>query len=159
MAFPANPAAAARLRYSPRALAERFWLRFHVSLIILFAWGCGFITAKSLYVNGVESMMARYSIALVAVYLAFLLGVRFWIWYAVDPVSRPRRADSGSDSIDGGGRSSRDRGSGDGSSSRDSGVRGGGGASGGAGASGAFFAGDYYPQAHTMHEVYRAVLR
>lgn len=127
-----------------RALAERFFLRFHVTLILAFTFSAGFIASRSLYAWGLHSMALRYGIALVVAYAAFLLACRLWIYYIA--AFGDAKSDSPRRQLD-------KRGSGDfslpdlnwGSGSGSGGgpgggaiFRGGGGGSGGGGASAAF---------------------
>ena len=116
-----------------RSLARRLDLRIHVSLIIAFAWCCGFVVTWGLHHAGIGSMAVRYAVALIVVYAAFLAGVRLWIWYVFGPVPRKQNAVSQDDRGDSGWRLPS---SGGGSSV--SAPRGGGGRSGGAGASGSW---------------------
>jgi hypothetical protein len=61
-------------------LVRSLSLRLHVSLIIAFSWACGFLVTRQLHNFGVDSLAVRYSVALIAGYLAFLAGVRIWLW-------------------------------------------------------------------------------
>ena len=68
-----------KLRHS---LSARFFLRFHVSLILLFTILFGWLTDIALLNIGITSMMVRYPLAIIAAYGVFLLGVYCWIEYS-----------------------------------------------------------------------------
>ncbi len=65
-----------------RTLTRRFFLRFHVAVIVAWTFCCGLVLSKMLLAIGQESMAMRYGIALVFAYLMFLLAVRLWLQYA-----------------------------------------------------------------------------
>ena len=60
---------------------SRLYLRFHVSLLILWSFGCGLLVNKALLLAGVDWMLLRYPISLAAGYAAFFIGVRLWLAY------------------------------------------------------------------------------
>lgn len=68
-----------KLRHS---LSARFFPRFHVSLILLFAIAMGWVTDLLLLAAGLDKMAARYVLAIVGAYLTFLFGVYLWIEYS-----------------------------------------------------------------------------
>ncbi len=68
-----------KLRHS---LAARFLLRFHVSLILLFAIFLGWMVDLLLLRLGVGSMIVRYTITVLAAYAGFLFGVYCWVEYS-----------------------------------------------------------------------------
>lgn len=136
-----TPPRSPRERFA-RALAERFFLRFHVTLILAFTFSAGIIASRSLYAWGLHSMALRYGIALVVAYAAFLLACRLWIHYVAsfgDPRRAPRRE---LDKRDSGDASLPDFSFGSGGDSTGTGggsvFHGGGGGSGGGGASASF---------------------
>jgi hypothetical protein len=63
------------------ALKRRFFLRFHVSLILLFTFCAGLVTTRVLLWLGIDTMWARYLLAMLVAYGAFLVGVRLWLAY------------------------------------------------------------------------------
>lgn len=72
-------------------LLAGFYLRFHISLLLLWSFSAGFLVTKGLLWAGVHSMLWRYPLALLASYGAFFLGVRIWLAYVgADPLVRPR---------------------------------------------------------------------
>ncbi len=92
------------------ALKRRFFLRFHVSLILVFTFCAGLVTTRVLLWLGVETMWLRYLASMLVAYAAFLVGVRLWLAYvgaadmpdAVRPVGasvdrdrKARRGDGG----------------------------------------------------------------
>lgn len=114
-------------------IVARHAVRLHCVLILCACFGMGLLVTRLLLLAGVEAMWVRYTVALVAAYLTFLLGVRIWLRYAGfdQPVLPSRRA---------GGRGNYDIPDviGDGNVSGRAGsaiFRGGGGQSGGGGAS------------------------
>jgi len=62
-------------------LKRRFFLRFHVSLILAFTFCAGLVTTRCLLWLGVDTMWVRYLMAMGVAYGAFLLGVRMWLAY------------------------------------------------------------------------------
>lgn len=116
-----------------RSLTRRFFLRFHVTLIVVWTFCWGFATSKLYLMLGSESMALRYGVALVIAYLMFLLAVRLWLQYT--GYGRYLRNDDNAgdlpvDQLPGPGRSSRTRDEHD--------IHPGGGDFGGGGASGSF---------------------
>lgn len=67
-----------KLRYS---LSARFFLRFHVSLILAFSIACGWAADWLLLKAGLSTMAIRYVLAILVAYGAFLLAVYLWIEY------------------------------------------------------------------------------
>lgn len=68
-----------KLRHS---LSARFLLRFHVSLILLFTILAGWLVDWLLLKAGVKAMAARYPIAILFAYGAFIAGTYVWIEYS-----------------------------------------------------------------------------
>ena len=68
-----------KLRHS---LSAKFFLRFHASLILFFTILSGWLVDIALLKIGVNSMMIRYPLAIIAAYGVFLLGVYGWIEYS-----------------------------------------------------------------------------
>lgn len=85
------------------ALKRRFFLRFHVSLILLFTFCVGLLATRVLLWLGMETMWLRYLWTMVAAYCGFLLGVRLWLAYvgagtmtgAPRAATEPRQGGSG----------------------------------------------------------------
>jgi hypothetical protein len=122
-------------------LLARFYLRFHISLILLWSFSAGLLTTKAMLWAGVHSMLWRYPVTLLVSYGAFFLGVRIWLAYVgADPFGPGGR--SGSSLVDGAGNSSGFNlgfwGGGGSGSGSGTGIQGGGGDFGGGGASGSF---------------------
>jgi hypothetical protein len=66
---------------------ERFFLRFHMSLI-LFATGLFGLLASTLLLHlHLENIVFRYPLALLCSYCAFFLFIKIWLWYL--SASRP----------------------------------------------------------------------
>ncbi len=80
---------AARRAFARRMTAQ-FFLRFHVTLILLWAALIGLLTTKLMLLAGFEQLAPRYVAATVAAYLAFLLGVRIWLAYVRAVLNRER---------------------------------------------------------------------
>ncbi len=68
-----------KLRHS---LSARFYLRFHISMIIAFSILCGWFVDVAMLRLGAASMPFRFVVANVAGYLAFLLGTYLWVEYS-----------------------------------------------------------------------------
>lgn len=64
-----------------RHIAKRFFVRFHMSLILAAVIASGVGASKLLMELGLGEVRVRYPIAVLASYLVFLLLVRIWIWY------------------------------------------------------------------------------
>lgn len=62
-------------------LAHRFFLRFHLSLILGFSFAIGLLATKCLLLLGLESLLLRWPMAVFAAYGGFLLGIRVWLAY------------------------------------------------------------------------------
>ncbi len=62
-------------------LAKRFFLRLHMSLILMTTGLAGFIVNRVLLWFGAESMPVRYGLAVLAGYGVFLLCIRLWLRY------------------------------------------------------------------------------
>lgn len=62
-------------------LAHRFFLRFHLSLILGFSFAIGLLATKGLLLLGLESLLLRWPMAVFAAYGGFLLGIRVWLAY------------------------------------------------------------------------------
>jgi hypothetical protein len=65
-----------------RTIVARHAVRLHLTLILLACFATGLVATKLLLVAGVDSMLVRYPVALVAAYAMFLLGIRLWLVYA-----------------------------------------------------------------------------
>jgi hypothetical protein len=68
-----------RLKYS---LASRFFLRFHVSLMLGAAVATGWAANRALFSAGIDSMLFRHVASVLAAYGGFLVGLRIWIEYS-----------------------------------------------------------------------------
>lgn len=62
-------------------LGKRFFLRFHLSLILGFSFAVGLLATKLLLLAGLESLLIRWSLAVLFAYAGFLIGVRVWLAY------------------------------------------------------------------------------
>lgn len=62
-----------------KAILARYACRLHVALILGICFVVGLMVTKALLIAGVHAMWIRYSLALVAAYLTFLLGVCIWL--------------------------------------------------------------------------------
>lgn len=68
------------IRYKKR-LAARFFVRFHMSLILAAVMASGVSVSKALLELGFTEVRVRYPLAVLGSYLVFLGLVRMWIWY------------------------------------------------------------------------------
>ena len=122
-----------------RSLASRFWLRFHMSVMLFAAFGSGFLVSYALLRAGVGSTLVRWPLGTLVGYVALFLCMRLWLAYVgVRPFSSgERRVTEDAANVD----MVWSSGNGGGSSIAGDAVdvfRGGGGSSGGGGASGSF---------------------
>ena len=64
-----------------RAFQKHFFLRFHMTLILMGVFFSGLLASKLLLEVGVRSMLIRYSIVVIVSYLMFFLFIRLWLIY------------------------------------------------------------------------------
>src|SRR4051812_40596024 len=90
----------ARLRHS---LPARFFLRFHVSLIVLATLLSGWLADVVMLRAGLRSMLLRYPLVIAASYGALLAGVGAWLRYSgiAEYVSRRKAQDLVGDGVPG----------------------------------------------------------
>src|SRR5512144_2093867 len=81
-----------------RRIRARFLVRFHMALILVATALSGLLASKALLEAGVESMTARYPLAVLFSYLAFFLFVRIWLWYV--SLASPGGPERGRDAAD-----------------------------------------------------------
>jgi hypothetical protein len=82
-------------------LLERFFVRFHMTLILSGVFASGIVTSKLLLELGVRSMLSRYLIAVVVSYALFFMFVRIWLWYVTEiPTREPSQSRSSPDNGD-----------------------------------------------------------
>ena len=62
-------------------LVQRFFVRFHIALILAFAMGVGLLTTRLFFYLGMQTMHWRWPLSLFFAYGGFLLGVRLWLSY------------------------------------------------------------------------------
>ncbi|MBL0141841.1 MAG: hypothetical protein IPP91_07155 [Betaproteobacteria bacterium] len=119
-----------------RYLVQRFYTRFHMSLILASCGLSAMLTSWALLHAGVHSMLGRYPVAMCVAYLTFLCGV--WAWLRYVGLAEDARS-SRSSLADGGSLSDISWGGGSSGSSASGGIaRGGGGSFDGGGASAAW---------------------
>ena len=80
-----------QVRAFKAAIAHRFFVRFHMSLILSGVVLSGVTASKLLMMLGLRLMLFRYMLAVLLAYGVFFLLVRLWIWYVL-----PKSAGSGS---------------------------------------------------------------
>jgi hypothetical protein len=73
-----------------KRIKERFFLRFHMSLILLGTVLTGLLSTKLLLLVPVDNIVIRYPLAVLVAYLAFFLFVKLWLAYL--SASRPLRS-------------------------------------------------------------------
>jgi hypothetical protein len=90
---------------------DRFFLRFHMTVILGFTFLAGLGVTKLFLEAGNTTLALRYGTAVVASYLAFLMLLKAWLWYVDDRPGRDADAgdvvdlvDVGSDLVSGVGR-------------------------------------------------------
>lgn len=64
-----------------KELTDKFFLRFHMSLILSLVVMSGFFSSKALYYLGVTNLTLRYTLSFLISYACFFLFVRIWLWY------------------------------------------------------------------------------
>lgn len=69
-------------------LAKRFFLRLHMSLILLTTGLAGFLVNRLLFWAGVQAMPLRYGLSVLGAYGVFLLCIRLWLRYVGGAPSR-----------------------------------------------------------------------
>jgi hypothetical protein len=85
-----------------RYLIQRFYTRFHMSLILMSAGFAAMLSNWVLLRAGLGAMWLRYPIAISLAYLTFLAGVWLWLQYAgFRRESAPGRSLDGGDLLDG----------------------------------------------------------
>ncbi|HEX7252852.1 MAG TPA: hypothetical protein VF376_08235 [Thermoanaerobaculia bacterium] len=90
MDFPANVASLhERFR---RALTKRYFVRLHMTVMILLVLLSGLIASRLLLLAGISHMGIRYPLAVLLSYLVFFVLIRIWIGY----VSKASRRSKGS---------------------------------------------------------------
>jgi hypothetical protein len=62
-------------------LEDRFFLRIHMTLILLGTFLAGVVTTRALMAAGVNVLALRYAIAVCLAYLVFLVLVKLWLMY------------------------------------------------------------------------------
>lgn len=62
-------------------LEDRFFLRIHMTLILLGTFLAGVVTTRALMTAGVNALALRYAIAVCLAYLVFLVLVKLWLMY------------------------------------------------------------------------------
>lgn len=81
----AKPKTSARPPTGPGGLKQRilkrYFVRFHMSLILAATVGSGVTASKVLLLAGVHSMLVRYPLAVLLSFGVFLGLIRIWIWY------------------------------------------------------------------------------
>jgi len=77
-----------------RFLKERFFLRFHMSLILTGTALSGLLASWALLHLHVSSMLIRYPIAVICSYFAFFGFIKLWLLYMTSSGSRRKNADS-----------------------------------------------------------------
>jgi len=64
-----------------RRIKERFFLRFHMSLILMATVLSGVLSTKLMLLLHVENLVVRFPLAVLFSYLAFFLFVKLWLLY------------------------------------------------------------------------------
>lgn len=81
-----------------RRFKARFFVRFHMALILAGTALSGLLASKVLLEAGVWSMTVRYPLAVLLSYLAFFLFIRIWLWHvSTTPPGGPGRAAKAAD--------------------------------------------------------------
>ena len=87
----ANSANADSLEYFKRRFPERFFVRFHMTMLLTGVCAAGLIASKLLLELGLRSMLVRYLIAVCVSYAIFFLLMRIWLGYVSGSSNDPLR--------------------------------------------------------------------
>ncbi len=82
-----------------RFLKERFFLRFHMSLMLSGSFLFGMLASKGLLVLGLNRMIIRYPIAVVCSYLAFFGFMKLWLAYISSSAYRKSLSETAGDGL------------------------------------------------------------
>ena len=66
-------------------ILKRYFIRFHMGLIVSAVTMSGVLTSKLMLALGVTSVLWRYPLAVAGSFLVFLLLIRVWLWYVAFP--------------------------------------------------------------------------
>lgn len=77
-------------------VVRQYFVRFHMSLLLLATTSCGIIASKLLLLAGMTSVLVRYPLAVLAAYLVFVGLTRLWVAYVLLDVQGPGQPRSGS---------------------------------------------------------------
>jgi len=97
MAPPAS--APKRVRNFKRLIEKRFFVRFHMALILAGVYLSGVIASWLLLQLSVRALLFRYTVAVLLAYGMFFLLIRTWLWYVLPAAAiaggrrRPRADD------------------------------------------------------------------
>jgi len=69
------------LEHFKQKFPERFFVRLHMTVLLLGVCTSGLIVSKILFEIGLRSMLLRYLIAVCVSYLVFFALMRVWLWY------------------------------------------------------------------------------
>jgi uncharacterized membrane protein YgcG len=64
-----------------RYLARRFFIRFHMSIILIGTILVGLLSTKALLNANIDNVIIRYPLVVIISYLAFFLFIRLWLFY------------------------------------------------------------------------------
>ena len=67
-----------------RKFQKRFFLRFHMSLILSATTATGLLSSKALLSLGLDNLVIRYTLSVLIAYLCFFLFIKIWLWYITD---------------------------------------------------------------------------
>jgi hypothetical protein len=67
-----------------RKFQKRFFLRFHMSLILSATTATGLLSSKALLNLGLDNLVVRYPLSVLIAYLCFFLFIKIWLWYISD---------------------------------------------------------------------------
>lgn len=82
-----------------KRIKERFFLRFHMSLILIATALSGLLATKVLLLLDVKEMLVRYPLAVIFSYLVFFALIKIWLWY-ISSSSSSREKSSVGDALD-----------------------------------------------------------
>jgi hypothetical protein len=74
-----------------KKIKERFFLRFHMVLILVATILCGLLASKLLLLVPVKNIILRYPMAVIFSYLVFFVLIKMWLWYI--SIAKPFKTD------------------------------------------------------------------
>lgn len=81
-------------------LKARHFLRLHAFMLFGWTFGIAYLMSQLAFASGIPTLSERYLLTGTTGYLAFLLGVRIWLWYVDAMNERSGTEINGADALD-----------------------------------------------------------